>query len=142
MELIRNLIDTSGIQRIKFRGDVNGLRALAVLSVVFYHAEVGPFKGGWVGVDIFFVISGYLISNIIISELNQGKFSFKNFYLRRIYRILPALFSTLIFTLPFAYWFLTPRALLEYTNSLISSVFFYSNYYFQNLYLIYKFYEA
>ncbi len=133
MELIRNLIDTSGIQRIKFRGDVNGLRALAVLSVVFYHAEVGPFKGGWVGVDIFFVISGYLISNIIISELNQGKFSFKNFYLRRIYRILPALFSMLIFTLPFAYWFLTPRALLEYTNSLISSVFFYSNYYFQNL---------
>ena len=59
---------------------IDGLRAIAVLAVVFYHAELELFKGGWLGVDIFFVISGYLISNIIISELNEGTFSFKNFY--------------------------------------------------------------
>ena len=62
-----NFIDISQIKRISFRDDLNGLRAIAVLAVVFYHADVELFKGGWIGVDIFFVISGYLISNIIIS---------------------------------------------------------------------------
>ena len=78
------IIDISKIKRISFRPDINGLRAIAVLSVVFYHSNIEIFRGGWLGVDIFFVISGYLISNIIISELNDGKFYFKNFYLRRI----------------------------------------------------------
>jgi peptidoglycan/LPS O-acetylase OafA/YrhL len=125
--------DISNIKRIKFREDINGLRAIAVLVVVFYHAEIEVFKGGWLGVDIFFVISGYLISNIIISELNDGTFSFRNFYLRRIRRILPALFSTLLLTLPFAYYLLTPKALQEYIGSLFASVFFYANYHFMNL---------
>ena len=102
------------------------------MSVVFYHADFEIFQGGWLGVDIFFVISGYLISNIIISELNQETFSFKKFYLRRINRILPALLSVLVLTIPFAYWLLLPRQMLEYSNSLLSSIFFYSNYYFQN----------
>ena len=79
------------------------------------------------------MISGYLISNIIISELNEGSFTFKNFYLRRVRRILPALFSTLILTLPFGYFLLTSKAMIEYTHSLLSSVFFYANYYFMNL---------
>ena len=78
------LLNISKIKRINFRNDINGLRAIAVMSVVFYHADVELFKGGWLGVDIFFVISGYLISNIIISELNEGSFTFKNFYLRRV----------------------------------------------------------
>ena len=133
MNFIFKLTDISNIKRISFRHDINGLRAIAVLAVVFYHAEIELFKGGWLGVDIFFVISGYLISNIIISELNNGTFSFKNFYLRRVKRILPALFSTLSLTIPFAYFFLTPKAMQEYIDSLIASVFFYANYYFMNL---------
>jgi len=133
VEWIYKLTDISSIKRISFRQDINGLRAIAVLAVVFYHAELELFKGGWLGVDIFFVISGYLISNIIISELNDGTFTFKNFYLRRARRILPALFSTLLLTIPFAYFFLTPKAMEEYIDSLFASVFFYANYHFMNL---------
>ena len=103
MNFLLKLLDISNIKRVPFRQDINGLRAVSVLAVVFYHAEMKFFKGGWLGVDIFFVISGYLISNIIISELNEGNFSFKNFYIRRVKRILPALFSTLLLTIPFAY---------------------------------------
>ena len=133
MNILFRLTDISNIKRISFRQDINGLRAIAVLVVVFYHAELEMFKGGWLGVDIFFVISGYLISNIIISELNEGTFSFKIFYLRRVRRILPALFSTLLLTIPFAYFFLTPKALEEYIDSLTASVFFYANYHYMNL---------
>ena len=133
MKQLLSLIDISKIKRISFRQDINGLRAIAVLSVVFYHADLDLFKGGWLGVDIFFVISGFLISNIIISELNEDKFSFKVFYLRRIKRILPALFSTLVFTIPFAYVLLTPKAMEEYIDSMIASIFFYANYHFMNL---------
>lgn len=130
---LSELLTISNIQRIKFRHDINGLRAIAVLSVVFYHAGLDFFKGGWVGVDIFFVISGYLISNIIISGLNEENFSFRAFYLRRARRILPALFSTLLLTIPFAYFFLTPNELSKYIDSLIASVFFFANYHFMNL---------
>lgn len=130
---IKKLFKISNIKRISFRQDINGLRAIAVIAVVLYHADIGILNGGWLGVDIFFVISGYLISNIIISELNNGTFSFRKFYLRRIQRILPALFSTILLTIPFAYFLLTPKAMEEYINSTISSVFFYANYYFMNL---------
>lgn len=126
-------MNISEIKRIKFRNDINGLRAISVLAVIFYHAELKIFTGGWLGVDIFFVISGYLISNIIISELNSEKFSFKQFFLRRIKRIFPALFFMLIATIPFSYFFLSPKAMLEYLGSFLSSIFFYSNYYFDNL---------
>ena len=132
-KIFRNILDTSSIRRISFRNDLNGLRAIAVIAVVLYHSGFTLFKGGWLGVDMFFVISGFLISNIIISELNTGTFSFKSFYLRRIKRILPALFTTLIITTPFAYFLLSSSALQEYLNSFISSIFFYSNYYFENL---------
>lgn len=133
MKLLYKITDISNINRISFRQDINGLRALAVLAVVFYHAELKFFKGGWLGVDIFFVISGYLISNIIISELNGGTFSFKTFYLKRARRILPALFATLLLTIPLAYFFLIPKAMNEYISSLIASLFFFANYYFMNL---------
>ena len=131
LKKIVQFLDISEIDRISFRKDINGLRAISVLAVVFYHIGIGPFDGGWLGVDIFFVISGYLISNIIISELNNGNFSFTSFYLRRVRRILPALISILIFSIPFAYWLLTPKALIEYSKSAFASVFFYANYYFQ-----------
>ena len=71
-------VENLNVKRIKFRDDITALRALAVISVLLYHAEFQLFKGGWLGVDIFFVISGYLISNIIFSELTNNLFSFNN----------------------------------------------------------------
>ena len=130
---MKNIFDISTIERISFRDDINSIRGIAVLGVVLYHADFAFFKGGWIGVDIFFVISGYLISNIVISEMNLNKFSFRNFYIRRIRRILPALFSTLLLTIPFSFILLTPNFMIEYAKSLFSSVFFYSNYFFQSL---------
>jgi peptidoglycan/LPS O-acetylase OafA/YrhL len=128
-----SILSPTSVERINFRSDIHGLRGLAVISVVFYHSNFEFLKGGWLGVDIFFLISGYLISNIIIAELNSGKFSFRAFYKRRIRRILPALLSTLTITSVFSYWLLTPKSLIEYSEAMISSIFFYSNYYFQNL---------
>lgn len=79
MKKINKIFSIKNVNRIKFREDINGLRAISVLAVVFYHIEIELFKGGWLGVDIFFVISGYLISNIIISELINNEFSFRKF---------------------------------------------------------------
>ena len=133
MKNLLQLFETSKIQRIRYREDINGLRGIAVISVVLYHADLNLIKGGWLGVDIFFVISGFLISNIIISDLNENRFSFKSFYIRRAKRILPALLSTLLLTVPMAYWLLSPIAMQGYIDSLLASIFFYSNFYFQNL---------
>lgn len=77
---------------LKYRPDIDGLRAIAVLSVIGFHAFPNHIKGGFIGVDVFFVISGYLISKIILERLNLGTFSFSNFYSSRIRRIFPALF--------------------------------------------------
>ncbi len=89
---------------ISYRLDIDGLRALAVLSVVLFHAFPEWFHGGLIGVDIFFVISGYLISSIIYKGLNDRSFSFADFYVRRIKRIFPALILVLISCLIFG-WF-------------------------------------
>ena len=75
-----------------YKPEIDGLRALAVLPVIFFHAGFEVFRGGFVGVDIFFVISGFLITKIILKGLQQKKFSLKEFYIRRARRILPALF--------------------------------------------------
>ena len=133
MQQILKFTNISNIKRIPFRSDINGLRAIAVLSVLLYHADIEVVRGGWLGVDIFFVISGFLISNIVISELNENSFKFKDFYLRRIKRITPALFSTLILTFPFSYFLFTKKAFEEYLESLLASIFFYANYHFKNL---------
>jgi peptidoglycan/LPS O-acetylase OafA/YrhL len=89
---------------MEYRREIDGLRAIAVLPVILFHAGFNLFSGGFVGVDVFFVISGYLITTIISAELEQGKFSIVNFYERRARRILPALFLVMSVCMPFA-WF-------------------------------------
>ena len=93
---------------MNYRREIDGLRALAVLPVILFHAGFEVFSGGFVGVDIFFVISGYLITTIILTELEQGKFSIVNFYERRARRILPALFLVMLVCIPFAWHWLLP----------------------------------
>lgn len=121
------------IERISYRDDITGLRGIAVIAVVLFHSNVIYFEGGWLGVDVFFVISGYLISNIILSELDNNNFQFKNFYYRRIRRILPALFSTIFLSIFIGYILLTPKAIIEFANSAVASIFFFANFYFENL---------
>ena len=115
---------------MKYRAEIDGLRALAVLPVIFFHAGFEWFSGGFVGVDIFFVISGYLITTIIISEMAEGKFSIINFYERRARRILPALFFVMLACLPFAWLWLTPSDLKDFGQSLIAVSTFSSNIFF------------
>lgn len=113
-----------------YRKDIDGLRSLAVLPVLFFHAGFSLFSGGYVGVDIFFVISGFLITNILLQELADQKFSVLNFYQRRARRILPALFSVLLFTSVAAALIIPPELFREYGQSLVSVVLFTSNIFF------------
>lgn len=121
--------------KLNYRPEIDGLRAVAVIAVVLYHAEfsifgIDPFTGGYIGVDVFFVISGYLITSIILREVHRESFSFQSFYERRARRILPALFAVMAATLPFAWLFLLPKAMKEYAGSLLSSLLFGSNLWF------------
>lgn len=112
------------------RKEIDGLRAIAVLSVVFCHAGFAVFAGGFVGVDVFFVISGYLITSIILRELAAGTFSLRRFYERRARRILPALFLMLAVCLPLAWWWLWPADFRDFAKSLVYVVLFASNIHF------------
>jgi peptidoglycan/LPS O-acetylase OafA/YrhL len=114
----------------EYRKEIDGFRALAILPVVFYHAGIKLFSGGFVGVDVFFVISGYLITNIILSDIENKKFSLKNFYERRARRILPALLLVSVTCIPFSFLFFKDIYLLEFTRSLVSLIFFSSNFLF------------
>lgn len=113
-----------------YRREIDGLRALAVLPVILFHAGFETFSGGFVGVDVFFVISGYLITTIILAELEQGKFSIVNFYERRARRILPALFLVMLVCIPFAWVLLTPADLNSFSKSLVAVPLFFSNIFF------------
>ena len=117
-------------QCVQYRAEIDGLRALAVLPVILFHAGFEWFSGGFVGVDVFFVISGYLITTIIISEMAVGKFSIVNFYERRARRILPALFFVMAACLPFAWLWLTPNNLKDFGQSLVAVSTFSSNFLF------------
>ena len=114
-----------------YRPEIDGLRAVAVLPVILFHAGFKWMSGGYVGVDIFFVISGYLITTIIINELDEGRFSIVGFYERRARRILPALFLVLACSLPIAYLLLLPDQLISFSRSLGSVMTFVSNLYFR-----------
>ena len=123
--------------KLIYRPEIDGLRAIAVGAVILYHAQITilghqPFKGGFIGVDIFFVISGYLITSIILKELvTTGSFSFKHFYERRIRRILPALLFVMLVSLPFAWMYLLlPSSFVDFSKSILYSLGFSSNFYF------------
>ena len=120
----------------KYREEIDGLRGLAVLGVIFYHAEIlinnkNIFSGGFLGVDIFLVVSGFLITRIINNEyLYEKTFTFKNFYERRIRRLVPALLIVIILSTIFAYLILLPNQFIYFLKSAFSSIFFFSNIFF------------
>ena len=114
---------------MNYRTDIDGLRAVAVLSVVFYHAELG-FPGGYVGVDVFFVISGYLITALILKDLERGSFSMANFWERRIRRIFPALAVMVAATMLAGWFLLLPDDLAKLGASVIAQSLLVSNFYF------------
>ena len=113
--------------KLKYRKEIDGLRALAVIPVILFHSGFITFSGGFVGVDIFFVISGYLITYIIVDELENNSFSLLNFYERRARRIIPALFFVMLCTLPFAWFWLLPQGLKSFSQSLVAVPLFASN---------------
>src|SRR5690554_4235117 len=115
---------------MNYRPEIDGLRAVAVLAVIIFHAGVPYISGGFVGVDVFFVISGYLITSIIAMELDKKEFSIVRFYERRARRILPALFVVLAVTSITALFIMIPFELKVYGESLLGVIFFVSNFTF------------
>jgi peptidoglycan/LPS O-acetylase OafA/YrhL len=115
---------------MQYRYEIDGLRAISVLAVILFHANVFGMGGGFVGVDIFFVISGYLITLINLKSFESGTFSLIGFYEKRIRRLFPALLSVLILSVLMSYFFLLPYELKRFFQSLISSVAFASNIFF------------
>ena len=114
---------------LEYRADIDGLRAVAVLSVLGFHAGLNRVSGGFVGVDVFFVISGYLYS-IVFSEIAASRFSVIGFYERRIRRIFPALFAMLAVSSVFAVFYLLPTELVTYCKSMMAATASVSNLYF------------
>ena len=115
---------------MQYRKDIDGLRAIAILPVIFYHAGLERLQGGFLGVDIFFVISGFLITSILVKELQRNSFSLINFYERRARRILPALFMVLLCTTLVAFITMPAPEFKEYAQSLLAVVTFLSNIFF------------
>ncbi|QLL42439.1 acyltransferase family protein [Sulfitobacter pontiacus] len=112
---------------MQYRPEIDGLRAVAVLPVILFHGGFHWFSGGFIGVDVFFVISGYLITTILLSDLENNRFSISQFYERRARRILPALFAVMIACIPFAYAWMLPSQLLDFAQSIVAVIFFVSN---------------
>jgi peptidoglycan/LPS O-acetylase OafA/YrhL len=120
----------SGHPSLKYRPDIDGLRAVAILAVIAFHLDYGFFSGGYIGVDVFFVISGYLISNLIMRDIADGSFSLLAFYERRVRRIFPALFAMLFVVSIVAWWLLLPGQLVTFEQSLLAAIFSASNFFF------------
>jgi peptidoglycan/LPS O-acetylase OafA/YrhL len=112
---------------VRYRAEIDGLRAIAVVPVILFHAGFAPFAGGYVGVDAFFVISGYLITSLLIEDLEHGRFSLAQFYERRARRILPALFFMMLCCLPFAWAWMVPSELKNFAQALVAVSLFASN---------------
>lgn len=119
---------------MKYRADIDGLRAIAVLLVLFYHAHFSLIASGFIGVDIFFVISGYLITQIIVNELQTThKFRLINFYNKRLWRLMPVLVTLLVVTSIIAFLFYLPVDLVNFVSSAESTILFNSNTFFSRL---------
>lgn len=118
------------MKRIAFRPDLEGLRGFALLLVILFHYQIPPFTGGYIGVDIFFVLSGYLISSIILKDLHSNTFSFRDFYYRRIIRLAPAAIFVVIITFIVFYFILAPIAFVDFARSVREFFTFSSNFYF------------
>src|SRR3546814_42283 len=114
----------------RYRPDIDGLRALAILPVVLFHARIPGFSGGYVGVDVFFVISGFLIAGIIAGEIEEGRFTVARFYERRARRILPALFTVIAVSFALAWVVALPEAFTDFARSATATALFVSNLYF------------
>ena len=112
---------------INYRSEIDGLRAVAVIPVILFHAGLNGFSGGYVGVDIFFVLSGYLITSILLAEMSVGTYTIVNFYERRARRILPALFFVIFFSLIPAWVLMAPHQLKDFSQSLVAIAAFSSN---------------
>ena len=113
-----------------YRRDIDGLRAIAVLTVIFFHAGFKLFSGGFVGVDIFFVISGYLITSIILRAHQTGRYTLHDFCIRRARRILPALFFVILVCLPLSWHWFLPGDLKDFGQSVVATTLFSSNLFF------------
>lgn len=115
---------------INYRAEIDGLRAIAVISVILFHAGIEEIPGGFIGVDIFFVISGYLITSIITKEINAEQFSFTKFYERRIRRLLPPLIPVLLLSWVAATLLLNPKGFEDFSKSLYAAIAFFANWNF------------
>lgn len=118
--------------RIAYQPEIDGLRTVAVLSVVLFHARFRFFDGGFVGVDIFFVISGFLITRIIVNDVKEGRFEYASFYLRRARRLFPALLTIIALTFFVSLFILMPTDLEKFSRSVVASLFWCSNFFFWN----------
>ena len=121
IDYLRDSID------LKYRAEIDGLRALAVIPVILFHAGLEMFSGGFVGVDVFFAISGYLITTILIEDIENDRFSIVKFYERRIRRILPALSLVMLVCIPFAWRWMLPSQMKDFLQSLVAVSLFASN---------------
>jgi peptidoglycan/LPS O-acetylase OafA/YrhL len=115
-----------------YKPEIDSLRAIAVFFVICFHFELINFSGGFIGVDIFFVISGYLITNLLLTDLRKERFSLLEFYLRRIRRILPPLYVVIVLSLIASYFILSPQHLDRFGESSVSSALGVSNFFFWN----------
>lgn len=120
------------MSNLKYRADIDGLRAIAVLMVVLFHMNADWIPGGFIGVDIFFVISGYIITSAIYPQIVNKEFSFNQFYVKRIKRILPLFYLVAMTSLVFAYWLYTPNDFMGFADSLRYASTFIANVYFEN----------
>lgn len=121
---------TSIVQMIAYRTDIDGLRAVSIIAVLLFHVGFDGWSGGYVGVDVFFVISGFLITSLIAADIDTGTFSLGRFYERRIRRLLPATIPVVVFTALFAAAFYTSERFFEYGQSLIAFTTYTSNWFF------------
>lgn len=115
---------------MEYRAEIDGLRAIAVVAVIFFHAGFEMFRGGFVGVDIFFVMSGYLIMLTVLTDIRRGSFSLIHFYERRARRILPALFVVMLVCCALAWFWLQPADMQDFSQSLIAVAYFLSNFFY------------